>query len=162
VGALSTANDTNTRWWAVRALAEIGGGAAAELLARSLADVDPDVRACAALALGQIARDLPEAQMNRVLLALAGRLADGSSFVASVASDALSMVGERSVEALATALTDERPHARLLAVRALARIGSPKAIDPLCGLLEDPSYLVQHHAQEALEALGVGLVLLAP
>jgi HEAT repeat protein len=50
----------------------------------------------------------------------------------------------------------------LLAVRALGRIKSERAIGPLFGLLEDQSYLVRHYARETLEALGVGLVLVAP
>ena len=44
----------DARWWAARALAETGEEAATTLLIHALADADPDVRACAALALGQI------------------------------------------------------------------------------------------------------------
>ena len=47
-------------------------------------------------------------------------------------------------------------------MRALGRIGDERAIGPLCGVLDDPSYLVRHYAEEALEALGVGMVYLAP
>jgi HEAT repeat protein len=82
--------------------------------------------------------------------------------VASITADALSMLGESAVEPLADKLDDKSPHVRLLAVRALSRIGSQRAIGPLFGMLEDPSYLVRHYAQEALETLGVGLVLLSP
>jgi HEAT repeat protein len=89
-------------------------------------------------------------------------LADESSFVASIAADALTMIGEPAIEALAGTLSDESAHARLLAVKAMGRIRSEAAIGPLFGALEDSSYLVRYHAQEALEALGVGLVFVAP
>jgi HEAT repeat protein len=93
---------------------------------------------------------------------LSARLTDESAFVADIAADALSMLGEDAVPALAEVLQDESAHARLLAVRALGRIKSQTAIAPLFGVLEDSSYLVRHYAREALENLGVGMVYLAP
>jgi HEAT repeat protein len=152
---LLVTGDADVRWWAARALAEVGTDDAVSLLVRALDDADPDVRACAALALGQIGNGTAAPE-------LALRLADESAFVASIAADALSMIGQPAVEALAGSLTEENPHVRLLAVRALGRIGSQSAIGPLFGLLEDPSYLVRHYAREALDALGVGMVFLAP
>jgi HEAT repeat protein len=93
---------------------------------------------------------------------LASRLGDESAFVASVAADALSMMGEPAVDALVAMLADENPHGRLLAVRALGRIRTERAIGPLFDLLEDSSYLVRYYARETLEALGVGMVFVAP
>ncbi len=148
-------DDADARWWAARALAEVGGHAAVEPLASALADPDPDMRACAALALGRVGD-------GQAAPAVAALLADESAFVASIAADALSMIGEPAVESLAAMLADDSSHARLLAVRALGRIGSQSAITPLFGTLEDPSYLVRYYAQEALEALGVGMVYLKP
>ena len=145
----------DARWWAARALAEVGQGGAVPLLVGVLSDPDPDVRACAALALGRIGD-------GSAAPALAAHLTDDSAFVASVVADALSMIGEPAVEALAEQLTAESPHVRLLAVRALGRIRSQSAIGPLFGVLEDSSYLVRHYAYEALEAMGVGMVFLAP
>lgn len=147
--------DADARWWAARALAEVGGEIAVPALVRVLDDPEPDVRACAALALGHVGD-------GAAAPALADRLGDESAFVAGIAADALSMLGERAVEALAGRLGDESPHARLLAVRALGRIGSQKAVGPLCGVLEDESYLVRYYAHEALEALGVGMVYMTP
>jgi HEAT repeat protein len=72
------------------------------------------------------------------------------------------MIGEAAVDALAERLEADSTHTRLLAVRSLSRIKSQKAIGPLFGSLEDPSYLVRHYAHEALEALGVGMVFLSP
>jgi HEAT repeat protein len=124
-------------------------------LVGALADPDPDVRACAALALGRTGESV-------ACRALAACLSDESAFVASIAADALSMMGEPAVEALAEMLAAESAHVRILTVRALGRIKAQSAIGPLLDLLEDPSYLVRYYAQEVLEALGVGMVFFAP
>jgi HEAT repeat protein len=93
---------------------------------------------------------------------LAARLADEDTLVAGIAADALSMIGAPAVPALASMLAHRRPHVRLLAVMALARIRSQDAAAPLFAVLEDPSYLVRHYAQEALESLGLGMVYFSP
>lgn len=155
LAALLAGPDVDARWWAARALAEVGEDVAVPPLLLALDDPVPDIRACAALALGRIGD-------GTAALALAARLVDESAFVASIAADALMMIGEPSVGALAGKLQDESTHVRLLAVRALGRIKSQSAIGPLFGVLEDPSYLVRYYAHEALEALGVGMVFMAP
>ena len=129
--------------------------AAVEPLLSVLSDPDPDMRACAALSLGRVG----EGQAAPTLTVL---LTDESAFVASIAADALAMIGQPAVEPLAKMLAEESSHARLLAVRALGHIGTQNAIAPLFGALQDPSYLVRYYAQEALEALGVGMVFLKP
>jgi HEAT repeat protein len=156
-------DSADARWWAVRALAETKEEGAIPPLIDALGDDDPDVRACAALALGRMGlSDAPADTITRATAVLASCLADQSAFVASVAADGLTMIGEPAVSALADMLTEGQPHARLLAVRALARIKSLEAIGPLFGALDDSSYLVRYYAQEALEALGVGMVLSKP
>jgi Uri superfamily endonuclease len=155
LASLLEREDPDSRWWAARALAEIGGAESIPPLLGALVDADPDVRACAALALGRLGD-------GSAAPALADRLADESPFVADIAADALSMLGESAVPVLAERLEDRSAHARLLAVRALGRIKSQTAIAPLFGTLEDPSYLVRHYAREALESLGVGMVYVAP
>jgi HEAT repeat protein/Uri superfamily endonuclease len=152
---LLASSDAGARWWAARALAEVGGNGAVPPLVGVLADQDPDVRACAALALGRIGH-------GSAAPAVAARLADDSAFVAGIAADALQMIGEAAVGPLTEVLAYGDPHARLLAVRALGRIRSQSAVGPLFGALEDSSYLVRYYAQEALEALGVGMVFLRP
>ena len=147
--------DAESRWWAARALVEVGGEAAVGPLVQALDDAEPDVRACAALALGHIGA-------GSAAPALAAKLADDSAFVAGIAADALSMIGPPAVEALVASLQAPQANARLLAVRALGRIGDEQAVEPLCRLLDDPSYLVRYHVEEALEALGVGTVYIAP
>jgi HEAT repeat protein len=147
--------DGDLRWWAARSLAEVGGVGASSLLRPALLDEEADVRACVCLALGRIGavEAAPE---------LAARLADESEFVAAIAADALSMLGKSAVDALAQMLRHERPTVRLLAVRALGRTGSERAVEPLCGALEDTSYLVSQSALDALEKLGVGMVYFSP
>jgi len=155
LAALLFVQDAGLRWWAARALAEIGCEDAMAPLNLALADEDADVRACACLALGKIGA-------VSAAPALAARLADESGFVAAIAADALSMLGEGAVAALAQVLQNERPAVRLLAVRALGRTGSQRAVEPLCGALEDTSYLVSQSAMDALEKLGVGIVYFSP
>lgn len=152
---LLASDQADIRWWAARALAEVGGEGAVRPLVGVLTDPDPDVRACAVLALGRIGD-------GAAAMAVAERLTDESSFVAGIAADALAMIGDPAIPGLAAALSDPHPHVRLLAVRALGRIRSQNAISPLFGALEDDSYLVRFYAQEALEALGVGMVYFRP
>ena len=155
LGAILGSGDADARWWAARALAETGEDKAVPPLVGALSDADPDVRACAALGLGRM-RAVPAAP------ALVERLADVSSFVSSIAADAVSMMGEPAVPALVGMLADGGPQARVMAVRALARIKSPAGIGALLAAMEDSSYLVRYYAQEALEAQGVGMVYFAP
>lgn len=154
LAAMLGSGDANVRWWAARALAEVSGDGSVPPLVATLTDPDPDVRACAALALGRVGD-------GSAASALALRLGEESAFVAGIAADALSMIGEPAVDALAEIFSDRDPHARLLAVKALGRIRSQRAIGPLFSALEDPSYLVRYYAQEALEALGVGMIVLS-
>lgn len=154
LAAMSVGGDADARWWAARTLAQVGGQGAVPPLVNALSDDDADVRACAALALGRLG-------VESSVPALARLLADESTFVASIAADALSMIGGPAAQALAEMLAAEQPRARLLAVRALGRIKAECAIGSLLNMLEDPSYLVRYYAQEALDALGVGMVFLA-
>lgn len=159
---LLASDDAGARWWAARALAEIRDSGAGPPLIRALSDVDPDVRACAALALGRLGAPPAAIAATEASGSLACALGDDSAFVASIAGDALAMIGEPAVTALVEILDESNAHVRLLAVRAMGRIKAESAIAPLFGLLEDSSYLVRYYAQEALEAQGVGMVFLRP
>ncbi len=152
---LLAAGDADQRWWAVRALAAVGGPAARETLVAALDDPDADVRACAAQGLGEL--QAPEA-----VTALVRRLADPSPFVSRLASDALSRIGEPAVSALIAALGAPESPVRAGAARALSIIQPEGAIPALYAALDDPSVLVSHYADEALERMGVGLVLFRP
>jgi HEAT repeat protein len=153
--------DPDARWWAARALAACappGHTIAVKALLAALDDGTPDVRACAALALGKLYAD-------QAAGALARRLGDDDALVASVAGAALLRIGRAAIAPLAEVMRfGETARARALAVRALERIGAPESAGVLWEALDrDPSYLVHHHAYAALEAMGeLDSVILIP
>jgi HEAT repeat protein len=147
--------DTDRRWWAARALAAVGTPAAQALLATALDDPNPDVRACAAQGLGEL-------RAEEAVTGLVRCLADSSAFVSRVAADSLARIGPPAVPALIAALQAEAVLARAGAARALSIIQPEDAIPALCAALDDPSAIVTHYAEEALERMGVGLVLFRP
>ena len=147
--------DPDRRWWAARALAAVGTQAAQDLLITALADPDPDVRACAAQGLGELRAEKSVAGLVRCM-------ADPSPFVSRIAADSLARIGPPAVPSLIAALGEEWVLARAGAARALSIIQPKEAIPALCAALNDPSGIVTHYAEEALERMGVGLVLLRP
>jgi Uri superfamily endonuclease len=150
--ALLQDSDRDARWWAARALAACGpavDASAREALMVALDDPTPEVRACAALALGEL-------RATGAVDGLAQRLGDEDALVASVAGAALARIGEAAIAALVEVLRGGgTARARILAVRALERIGAPSSAEALWeALAHDPNYLVHHHAYAALEAMG--------
>jgi HEAT repeat protein len=152
---LLTDADSDRRWWAARALAAVGTHAARELLITTLDDADPDVRACAAQGLGEL-------RATEAVAGLVRCLADPSSLVSRIAADSLARIGQPAVPALVAALQAEEVLRRAGAARALSVIQPEEAIPALCAALDDPSAIVTYYAEEALERMGVGLVLLRP
>ena len=155
LGDLLADADPDRRWWAVRTLAAVGTPAAREQLVTALADPDPDVRACAAQGLGDL-------NAEEAVASLVHCLADPSPLVSRIAADGLARIGAFAVPALITALQAQETSVRAGAARALSIIQPQEAIPALCAALDDPSAIVTHYAQEALERMGVGLVLFHP
>jgi HEAT repeat protein len=147
--------DPDRRWWAARALTAVDIPAARELLAAALDDPDPDVRACAAQGLGELCA-------AEAVPGLVRCLADPAPLVSRIAADSLACIGSPAVTALIAALQAEEAPTRAGAARALSIIQPEEAIPALCTALDDPSAFVTYYAQEALERMGVGLVLLNP
>jgi len=147
--------DPDQRWWAVRGLVAVGGPAASEVVITALEDPDPDVRACAVVGLVDL-------RPVEAVEPLAARLSDPSAYVARLAADALAQFGPVAADTLITALEEGDTAARAGAARALRAIQAEKAIPALYAALDDPSATVTHYAQEALERMGVGLVLFRP
>jgi len=149
------------RWWAARGLTVLGNRTAQELLITTLADHDPDVRACAAQGLGEL-------QADQAVPELVRSMADPSPLVSRIAADSLARIGPPAVPALIAALQEKETLARAGAARALSIIRikdirqPEQAIPALCAALDDPSAIVTHYAEEALERMGVGLVLFRP
>jgi HEAT repeat protein len=145
----------DVRWWSVRSLAEVKSPAVIALLLHSLDDADISVRQCAALALqGQ-----PD---HRAIPALILLLDSSDQLLGRLAGDALIAAGSDAVPALLEVLGDNRPKARIEAMRALARIGDTRAIPELFKALDGDSALLEHWAGEGLEKMGVGMVFYSP
>ncbi len=145
----------DVRWWSVRSLAEIKSPDVIALLLPSLDDADISVRQCAALALqGQ-----PD---HRAIPALILLLDSSDQLLGRLAGDALIAAGSDAVPALLEVLGDNRPKARIEAMRALARIGDTRAIPELFKALDGDSALLEHWAGEGLEKMGVGMVFYSP
>lgn len=147
--------DPDRRWWAARALAVVATTAARELLIDTLDDPNPHVRACAALGLGELGA---EEAVEGLVQCMAGP----SAFVSRVAADSLAHIGQPAVPALITALQSEAVLTRIGAARALRIIQPKEAVPALCAALNDPSATVTFYAEQALERMGVGLVLFRP
>jgi HEAT repeat protein len=149
--------DPERRWWAARAMAAVGTESARTQLIVALGDPDAYVRACAAHGLGE-----PGDGLEQAVPPLIKSLADISPLVSRVAADSLARIGSPAVPALIAALEAEGASVRAGAARALCIIQPEEAVPALCAALDDPSATVTYYAEEALERLGVGLVLFQP
>jgi HEAT repeat protein len=74
----------------------------------------------------------------------------------------LARIGSPAVPALIAALEAKESPVRAGAARALSIIQPEEAVPVLCAALDDPSAIVSHYAERALERMGVGLVLFRP
>lgn len=150
------ATETDTRWWAVRALAE--WPVSEQLLDRliaALGDEAEQVRQCAALGLSR----RPDA---RAIAPLIRALSDPDALTAELACNALIVIGKDALPALIEALGTPPGPARLGAVRALAAIRDPRAVPALMKALGEDSSLMQYWAGLGLDKLGLGMVYIKP
>jgi HEAT repeat protein len=153
--AMLTSEDRNQRWWGVRAMAAIGSPEVVVNIVASLDDPDPDVRACAVIAVAE----LTPLEAIEPLVAL---LSDSSAYVARLAADGLARLGQPAVEILIEVLQAGETGARVGAARALSKIQPQEAVVALCAALDDPSAAVAYYAEQALEEMGVGMVYFCP
>ena len=151
---LLISDDSDTRWWATRALAGIPEPTAAQALIDTLSDPDEDVQVCAVMGLGERREAIPAAQDGLFSL-----LRRSNPYVRRHVGDALSKIGEAAVPGLLLALEDDAPAVRVQAARALVRIESHQSIPSLIKALDDPEPAVEHYAQDALQRMGVGVTL---
>lgn len=147
--------DSDTRWWALRALAGLDLPEAAVLLCEGLGDPTLEVRQCAALGLRY--HPIPEA-----VPALCEALLEEERLLGRLASDALVQVGSPAVLPLIELLDRAPPSSRVEIVRALALIADRRAIPALFNALDDPSALVEHWAEEGLTRMGIGMSYFRP
>jgi len=147
---LTRSKDTDSRWWAVRALAQSPQARTEDLLPL-LNDSASEVRAAAALAICSH----PDESAVPVLIKSLG---DEDSLTAGLAGNALVAVGGPSVPALIEVIQEAKSNVRILAVRALAEIKDHRAIKTMMSALEDESAVVQYWAKEGLDRLGLSMV----
>lgn len=146
--------EEDSRWWAIRGLAAVGGAESIAPVADALEADDPTLRATAALALAALFERHPQV-VEPLLSRLVPLLHDDDGLVRQSAADALAQCGDPAVDALAVALDSPHEGVRVRAATALHRIGTMKAAPPLYHHLEDPNPLVRHYAYETLDRLGL-------
>jgi HEAT repeat protein len=81
---------------------------------------------------------------------------------ADLAARALAKAGHAAVLPVLEALTHLPQQARILAFRALAEIGDPRAIPAMLNAFRDDSALARFWAGQGLERLGFDMVLIKP
>ena len=151
---LTHAEEVDTRWWAVRALAASPHTRTEDLLPL-LSDSAPEVRAATALALCNHPHE-------NAVEALIKSLADEDSLTAGLAGNALVKIGSPSVPSLLEVMNEAPIGIQILALRALCDIHDHRAIPVMMKSLSDESAVLQYWAQEGLERLGLNMVYIKP
>lgn len=152
---LTRSPNTDSRWWAIRTLAQSPLARTEWLVPFLLHDPAPEVRQCAALGLA----DKPD---DAAIQPLVQALNDGNSLVSTLAANALIRIGAGAVPSLIGAMADGSQSARIQALRALAEIRDHRAIPVMMKVMQEDSALLQHWAQEGLERLGMDMVYMKP
>jgi len=153
---LAHAPEADSRWWAVRTLAQSPHTRTEELIPFLLTDLAPEVRQCAALGLG-IRHD------ESAIQPLVQALSDQDSMTSNLAMHALIKIGKEAVPALIDCVKNKSPQsARIQALRALAELRDHRAIPTMMQVMEEDSVLLQHWAKEGLERLGLDMVYIKP
>lgn len=143
------------RWWVIRALVEIENPAVPALLATKLNDEALEIRQCAALAL----RKQPHIPAIPQLIK---ELSSQDSLMARLAGDALLSIGQSSVLPLIEILKNGKQQARIEAARTLALIEDQRAIPALYSVLNEDSAILEYWANDGLNRMGVGMVIVKP
>lgn len=152
---LTRSPDTDSRWWALRTLAQSPLCRTEWLVPFLTQDPAPEVRQCAALGLAGKA-DESAAQP------LVHALSDADGMVGSLAATALVNIGGAAVPSLIETVKNGVQSARILALRALAEIKDHRAIPIMMKVMEEDSSLLQYWAKEGLDRLGLDLVYIKP
>ena len=151
---LTHSPDTDSRWWAVRTLAQ-SPLSQTEWLVPFLNDPAPEVRQCAALGLAV----RPDESATQPLIRA---LSDEDGMVGSLAVNALVKIGGAAVPSLIEVVKSASQSSRIHALRALAEIGDHRAIPIMMKVMDEDSALLQHWAKEGLERLGLNMVYIKP
>jgi len=143
--------ESDSRWWATRALSEFQVPEIIQPLVAMLSDPEVEIRQCAALAL----YSHPD---ERAVLGLIAALSAGDNILLHLAANTLIAIGEPAVLPLLEVVKNADPAARLEAVRALALIADPRAIDVLMEVCKENSVMMEYWANEGFERMGMGMV----
>lgn len=153
---LAHSPDPDTRWWAVRTLAQTPHAPTESLLPFLSADPSPEVRQCAALGLTLKAD-------ASAITPIVRALSDSDPMTAGLAAHALIKIGKETVPALIECVKNKQTQsARIHALRALAELCDPRAIPIMMQVMEEESVLLQHWAKTGLERLGLDMVYIKP
>jgi HEAT repeat protein len=147
--------DSDTRWWAIRALTAFDQPQAKAYLARGLWDKNLEVQQCAALALRE--NPAPETIPKLVLL-----LGHKDKILSRLAGDALIAIGKEATQAILDVVEKGSQSARIEAVRVLAGIEDPESISSLFKLLDEESTFLRYWAEEGLNKMGIGMIFFKP
>ncbi len=151
---LTHSADADSRWWALRALAQ-SPLSRTEWLVPFLSDPASEVRQCAALGLAL----KPDESATQPLVRA---LSDEDSMVSNLAVNALVKIGGSAVPSMIEVVKSASQSARIHALRALAEIRDPRAIPVMMKVMDEDSALLQHWAREGLERLGLDMVYMKP
>jgi hypothetical protein len=135
----------------IKTLGKMGAVDAVDTLLEYVdADSDPSLQKVTFKALGEIGSEEATGP-------LANKLVADNDQVRPYAARALGLIGDtRAVEPLADVLADdERDEVRAAAAWALRQIGTRRALDAAADFADDRSYLVEHEARRATDALSV-------
>lgn len=152
---LTRSSEADSRWWALRTLAQSPLCRTEWLVPFLSSDPAPEVRQCAALGLAVKADE-------SAVQPLVDALSDADSMVGSLAMTALVRIGSAAVPSLIETVKKGRQSARILALRALAEIKDHRAIPIMMKVMSEDSSLLQHWAQEGLERLGLDMIYIKP
>jgi len=152
---LTQSLDVDTRWWALRTLAQSPLCRTEWLVPFLENDSSPEVRQCAALGL---AGKADESATQPLIHALN----DTDGMVGSLSATALIKIGSAAVPSLIEVVKDGKQSARILALRALAEIKDHRAIPIMMKVMGEDSSLLQHWAKEGLDRLGLDMIYIKP
>lgn len=153
---LTRSPDPDSRWWALRTLAQSPLCLTEWLVPFLLTDPAPEVRQCAALGLAVKA---DESAVGPLVQALS----DADNLTGSLAMNALVKIGKAAVPFLIECVKNKSMQsARILALRALAELRDHRAIPVMMQVMGEESVLLQHWAKEGLERLGLDMVYIKP
>jgi len=152
---LTHSPDMDSRWWALRTLAQSPLCRTEWLVPFLENDPAPEVRQCAALGLAGKADE-------SATQPLVHALSDADGIVGSLAATALVKIGGAAVPSLIDVVKSGVQSTRILALRALAEIKDHRAIPIMMKVMEEDSSLLQHWAKEGLDRLGLDMIYIKP